>query len=176
MKIGINLILVLTQLSLFISCGSDFKGELSIHYELKEFDLPSVVWLEDADNNYLKTLMVADWLSYDGHRDSLVCPNWSQEANWGNVSKEELDAVTMATPDINKHKIVLNIKKEKLEPGLYYYLVQTHVEDEYNILYKGKINIGEKYDSTVASVNYIPKKNPDSTMADLLCNVYAVIK
>lgn len=156
--------------------GSEFMGELTIHYQLNNYDLLTVIWLEDEQGNYLKTLMVSDWLSYDGHRFSDICPDWCRVADWQNVSKSEFDAVTSATPEKGKHEIKLDCEKEKMSNGIYYYFIQTHIGDEYNILYKGKIGIGNKSNSNIAEVTYVPDKHPDSTRTTLLSDVWAEYK
>jgi len=138
-------------------------GFIAISYELNEVKtvVPSyqtVVWLEDADGNYLKPVMVSEYLAYGGHRKPKICSTWSRISNWAGISKNEFDAVTAATPDIDENTVTIDCKEQKLSPGVYYYCVQTHIIDDYNILYRGRIKIGCGKTKSFAKVTYIPGK------------------
>ena len=89
-------------------------GNIIINYTLNAWDLPTVVWLEDSQKNYVKTIYISDWLSNDGHLLSYVCPQWSNVADWRNVPDTEIDAVTSATPVIGAHEIILNCMAEDI--------------------------------------------------------------
>lgn len=175
-QIGIVILLLAVMV---VSCNkkkimeSETKGYLTINYQISDYDLLTVIWLEDLQNNYVKTLLVSEWLSYDGHRYPDICPDWSRVADWENVPKTVFDEVTTATPQIDTHELIVDCERINLPDGAYRYLVQTHVEDEFNILYSGQIDIGSKPDSDIAKVTYIPGTHQDSTKLILLSNVSA---
>ncbi len=175
-------IIILMLSVIVVSCNkkkiieSETKGYLTINYQISDYDLLTVIWLEDLQHNYVKTLLVSEWLSYDGHRHTEICPDWSTVADWENVSKTVFDEVTTATPQIDTHELVVDCEQINLPHGEYRYFVETHVEDEFNILYSGQIEIGDKPDSDIAEVTYIPDKHPDSTKINLLSNVSAEYK
>ncbi|MBD3288303.1 DUF2271 domain-containing protein [candidate division KSB1 bacterium] len=177
-----NGIIILLLSVMVVSCNkkkiieSETKGYLTINYQISDYDLLTVIWLEDLQNNYVKTLLVSEWLSYDGHRYPDICPDWSSVADWENVSKTVFDEVTTATPQIDTHKIVVDCEQINLPDGEYHYLVETHIENEFNILYSGQIEIGDKPDSDTAEVTYIPGAHQDSTKLNLLSDVSAEYK
>jgi hypothetical protein len=173
---GMILILLLVTI---LGCGSNLiksnrEGEIKISYTLNAWDLPTVVWLEDGENNYIQTIYVSDWLSNDGFSLSYVCPQWREIANWGDVPEPEVDAVTSATPVIGTHEITVNCDTAGLIDGNYIYAVETHIQNKYNILYKGKITIGDRADSDIAEVMYIPQAHADSTKRNVLSDVRAI--
>jgi len=138
-------------------------GFIEISYELGQTpgvapSYQTVVWLEDANGAYLKSVLVSEYLAYGGHRKPKICSTWSRISNWGSVSRSEFDAVTAATPDIGQNTVIINCKEQNLSPGVYYYCVQTHIVGDYDILYRGRIEIGKKNMDSVAKVEYIPGK------------------
>ena len=151
----------------------EVQGEVKISYTLNAWDHPTVIWLEDKHKNYLKTIYVSDWLSNDGYLLSYVCPQWSKVANWSKVPELEIDAVTSATPAIGRHEIILNCNAADLSYGIYYYSVETHIQNKYNIVYTGKITISDVANSSVAEVIYLPEAHPDSAKRNVLSDVEA---
>ena len=152
------------------------SGLLAIFYQLNDIttaapSYQTVIWLEDADGNYVKSVLVSEYLSYGGHNQPEICPTWSQAANWSNVTKEQFDAVTAATPDIGQNTVIIDCKEQNLPPGVYFYCVQTHVIEDYNILYRGRITIGKGDTDSIAKVTYIPDKRPEAE--NVLRNVKA---
>ncbi len=161
------------------------KGFIKISYQINEREIEiedeegastvtipqTVAWLEDENGKYVKSLLVSEWLSYGGYKRPVVCVTWSGLADWANVSIEEFDAVTQATPYYGDNELIIDCTKRGLLPGTYYYCVETHVVDEYNILYRGQIKIGQKNDENTAEVKYIPGKFPPGE--NDLCDVKA---
>jgi hypothetical protein len=152
---------------------SEVHGELTIYYTLNDFDHPIVIWLEDDQMNYVRTLLVSDWLSNDGHRYPNICPDWNSVALWSRESKSVIDAVTSATPSKDKHFLKLDCSGKNCPPGIYHYLIEMHVKDKYNILFTGEIEIGDKYHSSNAKITYIPEAHPDPSKRNILGSVSA---
>ena len=148
------------------SCGqSSGPGDefIAISYELNQTpgvapSYQTVVWLEDANGVYLKSVLVSEYLAYGGYRKPKICSIWSRISNWAGVSRSEFDAVTAATPDIGENTVIIDCKEQNLSPGVYYYCVQTHIIEDYDILYRGRIEIGKENVKSVAKVEYIPGK------------------
>jgi hypothetical protein len=175
----LNALFVVLMLCLTLSAceksvsKSEVQGEVTIRYSLNAWDHPTVIWLSDGEKNYLNTIYVSDWLSNSGYLLSYVCPQWSSVSDWQNVTETEVDAVTSATPEIGIHEIILNCKEEDMVPGEYYYLIESHVQNEYNLLYTGKLSVGDASNSSVAEVSYIPEAHPDSVKRNVLSGVSA---
>lgn len=122
-------------------------GYLEIRYRLNELEDPepsyqTVIWLEKENGEYLKSLLVSEYLAYGGYEKPEICSDWSRAADWGNVPEAVFDAVTGATPPVEENTIRVDCEKEGLLPGVYRYCVQTHIVEAYNILYRGRIEIG----------------------------------
>jgi len=182
MKIFYSIILILL-LCIIFNCIKNrqmkpAEGTLEISYEfVKSADqniVPSfqtAIWLQNDKGEYLKTLMVSEYLAYGGYNDTTICTEWIKVADWDNVLLETFDAVTKATPPLGNNTISINCKTENLLPGTYNYCIETHILENYNILYRGKITIGKKTTESYAESVYIPKKHPVS--GDVLKNVNA---
>jgi len=165
----INLLRVFILSSLLITCSSNTKepakGSITINYKLNQVEgvepsYQTVVWLEDLNGNYIKSFLVSEYLSYGGYNDSTICPNWSIPANWDSVSDENFDAVTGATPSIGQNELKIGLEREKLPAGKYRYCIQTHIIEQYNILYYGEIEIGGESDKNFATQDFTPDKHP----------------
>lgn len=146
---------------------SPASGTLEITFELNPADTeefaPSyqtVVWLETAEGEYLRSLLVSEYISYGGFLVPEVCPRWNGVSNWEQNYEHEMDAVTAATPRVEKNVLRLDCGKEKLVPGFYRYHVQTHIVEDYNILFSGDIRIGGEEDENVAEASFSPRRHP----------------
>jgi hypothetical protein len=128
------------------------------------------IWLEDLNGLYIKSLLVSEYLSYGGYNDSTICPMWRKKADWDNVSDEEFNAVTQATPDVSFNSIQINCKEFEIVPGKYKYLVQAHIQERYNIAYTGEIELGQNPAEHSANVAYYPERHPDAgeVLSDVL--------
>lgn len=154
------------------------KGTLQISWEFvnsaEKNLVPSyqtAVWLLNDKGEYVKSILVSEYLSYGGYNDTTICTEWIKVADWDNVLPETFDAVTKATPPIGTNTINIDCKSENIFPGTYNYYVETHIIEQYNILYHGQITIGKKPSKNIAEPVYIPEKHPVS--GDVLKNVNA---
>ena len=168
---------------LLIACSSHSNnpasGSIIITYQLNEVEelepsYQTVIWLEDLNGQYIKSFLVSEYLSYGGYNDSTICPNWSIPANWDSVSEEIFDAVTSATPPIGQNELNIDLEKEKLPAGKYRYIIQSHIIEQYNILYHGTIVVGGESNHNIATREFIPEKH--SLAFDVLENVKAEYK
>ncbi|NOY37315.1 MAG: DUF2271 domain-containing protein [Chlorobi bacterium] len=116
------------------------------------------IWLENPDGKYVKTLFVSEYLSYGGFSKSEICPDWSGKANWNHTSRENIDAATGATPSTGDIHFKFHCSEETIPQGVYIYMIEVHLIENYNELYKGKIEIGKKKNESPASVIYLPEK------------------
>jgi len=166
---NINLCYPLFILSFLISCSSNLedqaKGVLTINYKLNQVEgldpsYQTVIWIEDLDGKNIKSFLVSEYLSYGGYNDSTICSNWSISTNWDSVSDEIFDAVTMATPSVGQNQLKIELKNEKLLAGKYRYFIETHIIEQYNILYIGEIEIGNDRNGNIAAPVFVPDKHP----------------
>lgn len=133
----------------------------------------TVVWLEDARGNYIRSLLVSDWTAMggwkkkvklpDGRKVIVICPEWQAASRWPeNHSKEVIDAVTKATPKTGAHAVSIKCRELKLTIGTYRYLVQTSVAPRHTILAAGTISIGGGPVETEAEIVYNPEMHKDA--------------
>ena len=154
---------------LLSSSNPDPKEQIEISFTLNytEGVIPSyqtVIWLESPDN-LIHTLLVSEWLCYSGYSDERICPDWSRRSNWSEMNLDEMDAVSAATPRRRSNTFRFDCNEARLSPGTYHYFVQTHIEDDYNILASGTIIIGEEYDESPAQFRHDPEKHPLASTA-----------
>lgn len=134
----------------------------------------TVVWLEDEAGRIVRNLLVSEYLAYGGYEEPEICPRWSRSSDWGNVSEALFDSVTRATPPVGVNTVVVDCAAEKLAAGVYHYCVQTHIMEEENILFRGRIEIGRTASESRAEVS----RSPDHHQAaqNLLANVAATYR
>ena len=148
--------------------------EISFLFNKAEGVVPSyqiAIWLETAEGQYVKTLFVSEYLAGPGISLEVVCPDWVKQANWEKVEESEFDAATRPTPPIGANVLKFNCKERKIAPGTYRFCVQAHISENYNILYRGNIALGQEASEGTAEVFYSPKKHPQAS--DILYNVRA---
>ena len=116
----------------------------------------TVVWLENKDGRYVKTLFISEYLSYGGYNDSTICPAWIKQADWEHAPESEYDARTRATPSTGEHSLVFDLGNEDIDPGPYIACMQMHIIEDYNILYKGRVVIGGDDNEIKAHPIYTP--------------------
>ncbi len=151
-------------------------GALSISFRLdtvEGFDpsYQTVVWLEDASGAYLRSLLVSEYLAFGGYIHEEICPRWNGAVDWANESRTVFDAVTAATPRREAGEVTIDCTAEKLSPGVYYYCIQTHIVEEYNILWRGMITIGGEEVSSDADASWSPQRHDRA--GDILRDVSA---
>ena len=147
----IRAVTLIVTAALLAGCAGDVsewaKGELQISFTLtaeEGFD-PSrqtVVWLENADGEYVRPLLVSLWMAVAGYDTDDVCPTWTSSAAWSAVSPELFDAVTGATPPWGSGTVRIDCEADTLRPGTWHYCVETHLQEDRNILYRGRIQVG----------------------------------
>jgi len=151
-------------------------GYIEISYQLIQVTDPvpsyqTVIWLENADSQFVKSVFVSDWLAYGGYayQRYTICPSWNSKANWQDVSMEEFDAATGATPKIGQNSTNFGFKENELESGTYICNIETHITANYNIRYSGEIIAKSDTFSVVPIPYYIPEKHPQA--GDVLYDV-----
>jgi hypothetical protein len=161
--------------------GNARKRKFEVMFNLKNIQsfAPSdqmAIWLEKPDSSYVKTLFLSEYLSYGGFRVDGICNDWSSKASWENVSVEEFDAVTAATPSAGEVKLKLECPAGIVPDGQYIILLEVHLVDQYNELYSGTLNLGGKKTECSMEVSYRPEPCAKKTEGDILSDVRAAAK
>jgi hypothetical protein len=145
--------------------GAEGEVEISFVFGAAEGVAPSfqtAVWLEDEQGKYVKSLFVSEYLAYGGFNDPTICPAWTKVANWAQASEADYDAVSRPTPPIGSHTLRVSCREKGVPAGAYQYCIQVHIIEGYNILYRGKIQIGGSDVEDVPTPSYVPDKHPSA--------------
>ncbi len=153
-------------------------GTLEIRFELlptnDEEIVPTyqtVVWLEDERGLFLRSLFVSQYTAYGGFQHNEVCPDWNFVANWAAATEEQIDGVTGATPYTEPNALTIDCGALGLRPGVYHYCIQTHIVEDYNVLGRGRIEIGGAAGENEARIEFTPSRHTEA--GAVLCNVTA---
>lgn len=169
----------------FVLFLTGFAGSKNHKFEFKFYmhDIQSFVpsyqiaiWLETPDSSYVRTLFLSEYLSYGGYNLPEICSEWSSKAGWDEVTKEEFDAVTAATPPVGDVQLKLLCPAELLPEAKYLLFVEVHLAEEYNELYSCELELTGKKRMTELNVKYIPGKYPKKTEGDILTGVQVISK
>ena len=136
-------------------------GKLQITYLVSSDDASrfTAVWLENEGGELVKTLFVSSELAQGAFTvEGDICPDWIKKSHWEKASQAEVDAVSGPTPTVGSGSLSFDLKKHGILPGVYFFCMQIHIHDNYNILYKGQIRLGEKPAEAQPEVSYSPKK------------------
>lgn len=114
------------------------------------FDTPSnieptyhtAIWLEDGKGNLVKTLYVSQELSGSAYKVGEACPDWVSKAEWDKAPESDVAAVTAPTPNVGAAEMAFDLAALKIAPGTYGFRFQVHVTEQYNLLYRGDVNVG----------------------------------
>ncbi len=149
-------------------------GRLQLSYLVTSDDASrfTAVWLENEDGELVKTLFVSNELAQGAFTvEGDICPDWIRKAHWEKASQAEVDAVSGPTPTVGSGSLSFDLTKLGIPAGIYFFCMQIHIHDNYNILYKGEIRLGEKPAEVQADVFYSPTRY--ASAEDLLRDVRA---
>jgi hypothetical protein len=137
--------------------------EISFLFNKAEGVVPSyqiAIWLENEEGRLVKTLFVSEYLAGPGIGLEVVCPDWVKQAHWDKVDDSEAEAVTGPTPPIGVNTMKFDCRQRAIMPGNYRYCLQAHINENYNILYRGRITVGKQASEDSAEAFYSPRKHP----------------
>ncbi len=147
-------------------------GRLQITYVVSSEDSSrfTAVWLENEGGELVKTLFVSSELAQGAFTvEGDICPDWIKKSHWEKATQAEVDAVSGPTPSAGSGSRSFDLKKLGILPGAYFFCMQIHIHDNYNILYKGQIQLGEKPAEAQAEVFYSPTRfaSPEDLLRDV---------
>ncbi|MDP2984447.1 MAG: DUF2271 domain-containing protein [Candidatus Latescibacter sp.] len=126
-------------------------GKVTVNYTLTRISGSAsnqfAVWIEDEAGKYIRTLFVTNYTArrqgWKARQQSLV--TWVKAADVKNLPKEDVDAMSSATPQSGKLSVVWDLKDAAGKPvpaGVYVYRVEGCLLRENNVLWTGKIKVG----------------------------------
>jgi hypothetical protein len=123
----------------------------------------TAIWLEDQNGTLVRTLFVSHDLSSTEYRMGDACPDWVNQAHWEKAEPSLVDAVTGPTPNVGSGALAFDVSKLNLAAGNYRFKLQVHISDKYNVLYTGKLSIGDAANEATLEILYSPSKPPGGT-------------
>ena len=116
------------------------------------------VWVEDVDGNLIKTLYATGYTANGGYKnrpDSI--PLWVEKSSLPNMQKNEVDAITSATPKAGKLSYtwdLSNLDGVTIPAGKYMFFVEGTLRWKNFVLYSGAINISDVPDTVQAKAEF----------------------
>ena len=179
MKSKILIILFTFSMFGFNACSQDSNGkvEIIVSYERQggRGSNQFAIWIEDSNEKLVKTLYVTNFTADGGYNKRPGCtPLWVEKANAKELTKEQIDAFSGATPLTGKQIYnwdLTDTQGKKMPAGEYIYMVQGTLYGESQVLFKGKITIGGKKELNVEA---FPEFSSDDVMnRDMIKSVKA---
>ena len=116
------------------------------------------VWIEDIKGNHIRTLFATKFTTRGGYiKRPLALSEWTAKFDLKNASKEEVDAVTGATPQSGQQTITWNCKDKSskaLPAGTYIVRMEANIHDADKMFFMGKIRIGGNAQHTTGEITY----------------------
>ncbi|MCD7963778.1 MAG: DUF2271 domain-containing protein [Rikenellaceae bacterium] len=137
---------------------NDGKLEVMVSFERQD-GLGSnqyAVWIEDDAGKLVKTLYVTRFTAEGGYVSRPGCtPQWVEKADAQNMSKEQVDVFSGATPVTGDHTYTWDLtddKGNKVAPGKYTFIVQgTYFYPDSQVLFKGSVDVSTSEDVIVVT-------------------------
>ena len=121
------------------------------------------VWIEDSNGNYVRTLSATRFAARGGFNDRPdTLPIWVKASNWVNVTPNDIDAISTATPGTGVVTVPWDCKDAQgqvVPEGIYVYKVEGNISWEKRVIWTGTISVGQGPNSSVADAEYIPDKD-----------------
>jgi hypothetical protein len=119
----------------------------------------TAIWLENEGGELVKTLFASTELAQGAFTvEGDICPDWIKKSHWEKATQAEVDAVSGPTPTAGSGSFTFDLKKLGISPGVYVFFMQVHIHDNYNILYKGTIRVGQEPAEAKVEVLYSPTR------------------
>ena len=106
------------------------------------------LWVEDENGKIVKTILVTDFTAgrrgYENREDALN--HWADAAEPGNMSDEEIDAVSSATPQAGTQHYIWDLTDEngqRVPDGRYYIRLEGTLYWSSNVLYTGMVDLND---------------------------------
>jgi hypothetical protein len=163
---------------LFLSSGVNAQKKadnktLTVTYswtKIKSFGSNQLaVWIEDEAGNHVATLFATKYTAQGGYKKREVSlSEWTNKFDIKNSSKEEIDAISGATPSTGIQTLVWNGKDKKgkaVVAGTYVVRMEANIKNEDKEFCKAKIKIGSGNQKSNGEITY---SRPELATGDLL--------
>lgn len=148
--------------------STSLSGQVIVSYRfshlVKTASNQYAIWIEDEHGAFVRTLFATDFVAKRGGwklRPQAV-PTWTKAADVRNASKNDIDAISGATPEDGSYTVDWDLRDEQgqmVPGGTYRYLIEGNIYWENRVLWSGTIVIGSGPQATNATATF---SNPDA--------------
>ena len=146
-------LLILFIIPLFTTGCKQKEGVLEVSVDYQQQDgwasNQFAAWIEDEAGNYINTLFVTKYSTTEhalNERPDCV-PVWVSKAQPAKMAVEELDAITMATPNSGIVTYAWDLKDKqgnKVKRGTYVFVLEATLLWDSRVIFKNNIDLGKK--------------------------------
>ena len=119
------------------------------------------VWIENSQGAFVRTIFATDFMA---RRKGYVkrpqsCPEWVKASGLANLPDTSIDAISGATQKPGPIELWWNctdVNGKPVLPSVYTYKVEGNISWEKRVLWEGKIEVGSKPFTSLATPTYIP--------------------
>ena len=157
-------ILTITGMSFHPLVAQDNKTEKKVTVSYQWTRIQShgsnqiAVWIEDTNGKLICTLFATRFTATGGYlKRPVALSEWTEKSGLKNASKQEVDAVTGATPSSGKQTLTWDCKDKtgKTVPdGTYIVRMEANILDTDKMFFAGKIQIGGNDEQTKGEITF----------------------
>ena len=126
------------------------------------------IWVEDAEGTLVKTLFVTSFTADGGYVPRPACtPIWVNKANPANLSVEEVDAISGATPQSGLQTYTWDLTDNNDTPvsnGTYIVIVEGTLYGDSEVIFKTPVTIGGKEKSFNTEMSFTSEDEKNKGM------------
>jgi len=126
------------------------------------------VWIENAQGQHIKTVYATRWTANGGYsRRPTSIPIWVRQSGLSNMSREQVDAVSGATPRTGNLTYSWDGTDSRGTPvpaGDYVLILEGTLRWENQVLYRAPFRLGQGPSSVNVSVDYTGDPGSDRDM------------
>jgi hypothetical protein len=116
------------------------------------------VWIEDVNGNHVCTLFATRFTTNGGYvKRPVSLSEWTAKFDIKNAKKEDIDAITGATPPTSIQTFTWNCKDKsgkELPIGTYIVRLEANILDSNKMFFRGEIKIGGEPQQTSGLITY----------------------
>lgn len=128
------------------------------------------VWVENENGQFIRTLFVTRFTAKGGYlKRTSSLKGWVEKSSWKDATKDEIDALSSATPAAGKQNVTWDCTDAKGQPvpaGTYYICMEGNLRKGNMMYAKAKLEIGKNSQKVVADLSFIPEEGKSEPLFD----------
>ena len=170
---------------LMFGCNSNQKQEntileIKVDYEKQPGHASNqyAAWIENEEGTLVKTLFVTSYTAEGGYKPRPACvPLWVKKANPENLTIEEVDAFSGATPQSGLQTYIWDLTDNNGAPvskGAYTIIVEGTLYGDSEVIFKTPVTIGGKENSFNTEMSFTSEDEKNKGMIKSVTVEYIV--